>query len=71
MCVCVCSLFVSAANGQILESQDTPKSNTLKPNYVIFGTTVHIQTTVEDINGRGQCQLRWQHTKRRDTPSLS
>jgi hypothetical protein len=48
------SVSVATAAGQVLESQDTPKSNQLKPNYVIFGHTVHIQTTLEDIMQRSQ-----------------
>lgn len=49
------TVSVTGSNGQIIESQDTPKSNTLKPNYVIFGNTVHVQATLEDIAARDLC----------------
>jgi hypothetical protein len=49
------TVSVADANGQIVESQDTPKSNTLKPNYVIFGNTVHIQIALEEIQQRNLC----------------
>ncbi len=60
MCVCarVCvyvRAHVSDSNGQIIESQDTPKSTQLKPNYVLLPHTVHVQTSVEDILARGLC----------------
>ena len=49
------TVSVADMNGQIIESQDTPKSNTLKPNYVIFGHTVHIQVALEEIQQRSLC----------------
>jgi hypothetical protein len=49
------TVSVADLNGQIMESQDTPKSNSLKPNYVLFGHTVHVQLPLEEIQARGLC----------------
>jgi len=45
------SITVSVADsrGNIVEKQDTPKSKKLKPNYVMFDTTVHTQTPLDDF----------------------
>lgn len=41
-------------NGSIFESQKTPISTSLKPNYVSFGHTVHLQMTFEEIQARSE-----------------
>lgn len=59
------TVSVAAPNGQMIESQDTPKSNSLKPTYVLFAnTTVHIQTTYEEIIAKNLCIfLEFKHYK--------
>lgn len=49
------TLSVADAGGQVVEAQDTPKTNTLKPNYVMFGNTIHVQTTMEEIQNKDLC----------------
>jgi len=49
------TVSVATVSGQVLETQDTPKSNDLKPNYVLFGHTVHVQSSVEDLLARDLC----------------
>lgn len=49
------TISVADAHGQVLESQDTPKTNQLKPNYVMLGNTVHIQTPMEEIQSKNLC----------------
>ena len=50
------SVSLVAASGALLETQDTPEAHNLKPNYVLFNNTVHIQTSLEDIVSRGEQQ---------------
>ncbi len=52
------SVSLAASSGAVLESQDTPQATNLKPNYVVLGNTVHIQTTLEDILHRGMADLQ-------------
>lgn len=47
------TISVSDREGHQSEPQDTPSSNNLKPNYVHFGDTIHIQTTLEELQEKG------------------
>jgi hypothetical protein len=47
---CYMTVSVADSAGAVLETQDTPKSTALKPNYVTFGHTAHIQTTFEEVD---------------------
>jgi len=49
------TVSVADPNGVVLESQDTPVSNNLRPNYVLFGCNVHIQTPMEEIMQKNLC----------------
>jgi hypothetical protein len=49
------TVSLATPSGEIVESQDTPKSGNLKPNYVNLGNTVHIQTSLEEIAKKELC----------------
>jgi len=47
------TVSVVDSKGVVLESQDTPKSKSIKPQYVVFETDVHIQSTNDKIQENG------------------
>mmetsp|Transcript_15635 Transcript_15635/g.43736 ORF Transcript_15635/g.43736 Transcript_15635/m.43736 type:complete len:284 (-) Transcript_15635:1185-2036(-) len=52
------------SKGDLVESsQDTPISNRNKPNYLIFGNTVHIQTALDAMPDNAAIILEFKHYK--------
>jgi len=49
------TVTVVDSKGAILETQDTPKSKSIKPQYVVFDTDVHIQSTFDKIQDNSLC----------------
>jgi len=49
------TISVADSKGRVIESQDTPHSNRQKPNYVHFGTTVYLQTPLEELKQDSRC----------------
>jgi len=58
-------LTISVADGKstVLETQDTPHSNKLKPQYVTFGTNVFIQTPFDDFKQGHAVFFEFKHFK--------
>jgi hypothetical protein len=57
------SVVIADSKGSVLERQDTPNSNKLKPNYVLFGQSVHIQIPLEEMAKGHSVFFEFRHYK--------
>eukprot|EP00899_Mesostigma_viride_P004710 jgi/Mesvir1/1423/Mv14421-RA.1 len=58
------TVSVADAHGALIESaQDTPSSNRIKPNYILFGQTVHIQTPLSRLEDNCAIFFELKHYK--------
>jgi len=57
------TVSVADSKGTVIEKQDTPQTNKSKPNYVMFGTTVHIQTPLEEFQKGCSVFFEFKHYK--------
>jgi len=57
------TISVADSKGNVLEKQDTPPSNKLKPQYVTFGTNVFIQTPLDDFKSDYAVFFEFKHFK--------
>jgi len=51
------------SKGTVLEKQDTPKSKKMKPQYILFNTTVHIQMTYDEFKKGCTLFFEFRHFK--------
>eukprot|EP00854_Cymbomonas_tetramitiformis_P011641 gene11641-13749_t len=60
---CVTVSVVDKESELIESQQDTPPSNRNKPNYVLFGNTVHIQTPINRLEKGAAILFEFKHFK--------